>query len=116
MIIKNFTPHVVRYNAPDKSVVEFVPEGLARVTSLTEQLGGYGLDGHIDKTGQIIVKFVRQTFGEVTGLPDAVDGVYLIVSRMVASAVTERTDLIVPADVIRDEAGNITGCRAFERV
>ncbi len=54
-------------------------------------------------------------FGEPIGLPKQADGTYYIVSQMVKSACPERDDLLVPADVVRDDNGNIIGCRGFNR-
>lgn len=58
----------------------------------------------------------RQTFGEVTGLPDPVDGTRFIVSGLVFSA-TDRADVVAPAtahkDVIRNEAGQIVSVPGF---
>ncbi|MCK9597609.1 MAG: hypothetical protein M0R06_01135 [Sphaerochaeta sp.] len=54
-------------------------------------------------------------FGEPIGLPEQADGVYYIVSQIVKSACPERTDLLVPTDVMRDTNGNIVGCRALGR-
>lgn len=51
----------------------------------------------------------------VTDLPEAVDGVVYITSTLVAQAVPDRTDVLVPADLRRDEAGRIIGCGALQR-
>lgn len=39
---------------------------------------------------------------------------YYIVSRMVANALPNRKDLLVPNELVRDDQGNIIGCRSFE--
>lgn len=114
MKIKNFTPHDVNYFAPCGEQVTFTSSGVARVSAITESAGSYGLDGHVTETGQTIVRLIFQSFGEVEGLPDEESGVRYIVSRLVKSALPERGDLIVPADLIRDASGQIIGCRAFE--
>ena len=38
---------------------------------------------------------------------------YYIVSQMVKSALPNRKDLLVPADVVRDKQGNILGCKTL---
>ena len=114
MKIKNFTPHEVNYVAPCGEQVTFCSDGVARVSASSQSAGSYGLDGHVSETGQTIVRLISQSFGTVEGLPDEESGVRYIVSRLVKSALPERSDLIVPADLIRDESGQITGCRAFE--
>jgi len=114
MEIKNFTPHAINYIAPCGEQVTFSSSGVARVSAISESAGSYGLDGHVSETGQTIVRLISQSFGKVEGLPDEESGVRYIVSRLVKSALPEREDLIVPADLIRDASGQITGCRAFE--
>jgi len=41
--------------------------------------------------------------------------VYYIVSQLVKSALPDRDDLLVPAEVVRDETGRIVGCRSLGR-
>ena len=54
-------------------------------------------------------------FGEPVGLPSYADDVYYIVSQLVKSAMPTRSDLLVPAEVVRDDGGNIIGCRSLGR-
>ena len=61
------------------------------------------------------VPLVRIAYGRVTNLPDPVDGTYLVVSQIVARALPQRHDLVVPTDLVRDASGAITGCRALAR-
>ena len=55
----------------------------------------------------------RVTFGEVTGLPDPVEGTLYIVSALVRSALPARTDLASPGDLVRDAAGAVIGCKGL---
>jgi hypothetical protein len=57
----------------------------------------------------------RTSFGEPEGLPDFQEGTFYIVSQLVKSALPERTDLLVPAEVMRDDMGNIIGCKSLGR-
>lgn len=57
----------------------------------------------------------KTQFGEVQNLPDFEEGVYYIVSQLVKSALPDRRDLLVPAELVRDENGNIIGCRSLGR-
>lgn len=57
----------------------------------------------------------RTVFGEPEGLPKFEDGTFLIVSQLVKSALPNRDDLLVPAEVVRDKDGNIIGCRSLGR-
>ena len=54
------------------------------------------------------------SFGEVVGLPDHKEGNLYIVSAIVRNALPERRDLFSPADLERDEEGNITGCKSLD--
>lgn len=62
------------------------------------------------------VRLVRQTMGQVTGLPDAASDTIYIVSGMVLGALNgTRTDVVAPdtgPDAIR-ENGQITAVRGF---
>lgn len=54
-------------------------------------------------------------FGEIKDLPALQDGVLYIVSRIVASA-SDRDDLVIPNDLVRDDDGQVIGCRALAKV
>lgn len=49
----------------------------------------------------------------VNGLPPSKPGVLLIVSRLVALAENNRTDIVYPHTPIRDHTGRIVGCAAL---
>lgn len=57
----------------------------------------------------------KTIFGEPENLPDKKEGVFYIVSQLVKNALPERDDLLVPAEVVRDETGRILGCKSFGR-
>ncbi|MFY9421935.1 MAG: hypothetical protein WAP91_02885 [Bacilli bacterium] len=60
---------------------------------------------------------VRQnTYGEVVNLPDPEEGTVFVVSALVAQAAKDRKDLLVVDDTVRNEKGQIIGCRGFARV
>ena len=63
------------------------------------------------------VPVVRQSFGDVHGLPDPAPGTIYIVSMPVAQAVgRSRDDVFIPGEQIRDETGRIIGCRSIARL
>lgn len=103
MKIRNFTPHELNvFSLGGKTqVATFPSEGNARVS--------FDQDIIIDEP----IPIVKQRFGPVTDLPDPVDGVRLVVSRMVASALPNRMDLLVPGDPIRDSEGKVIGSRGL---
>lgn len=99
MQIRNFTPHVVNVI----NFGNFESEGVIRVQ---ENLVPIRPNGDP-------IPFVFREFGEVIGLPDQEENVYLIVSTIVQRALPFRNDLVCPADLVRDEKGNIIGCKSL---
>lgn len=57
----------------------------------------------------------RTVYGEPEGLPPFVEGTFYIVSQLVKNALPHRSDLLVPAEVVRDSEGNIIGCFSLGR-
>ncbi len=68
----------------------------------------------IDVDGVIIETF-KSSFGEVENLPPQEEGVMVIVSAMAADAAKDRNDLLVPGELVRDNDGNIIGCKSLRR-
>jgi hypothetical protein len=97
MKVINLTPHMVNVNG-----MSYPSEGLARVSEKETQIGM--LNG---------IPLFSKTFGEVVGLPDPQEGILFIVSGLVKAACPNRTDLLVPTKLVRDEKGNIIGCQGF---
>lgn len=93
----NLTPHpITLVNGPT-----IAPSGsVARCSSTSTEVGTH--EG---------VTLVRTVFGAVTGLPEPTSGTVFIVSALVRTALPGRTDLASPGDLVRDEAGNVVGCR-----
>ena len=52
----------------------------------------------------------------VVDLPEARPGCLILVSRMVAETLCDRSDLVFPDELIRDEQGSVIGCRRLARV
>lgn len=98
--IINLTPHTI--NLPHVAIPS---TGSARVGVSSEVVSSYAG-----------VAIYESVYGEVTGLPEEAVGVNYIVSRMVAAAVPERTDLLVPSGLVRDDKGRIVGCLGLEQV
>lgn len=97
-MIKNCTPHPIAIRSPSGNRI-FEPSGIvprvATVETPADPVGG--------------IPAVTTRLGEVSGLPDAVPGTWLIVSRMVFDA-TDREDVVAPdtgATCVRDEKGRI---------
>lgn len=99
----NLTPHALNIHTGN-GVVTLAPSGtVARVATVNEE---------VDDVGGIPT--VRTSFGEVTGLPEPVEGTVFIVSGMVASA-APRGDVMSPGDLVRDESGRPCGCKGLRR-
>ena len=107
-IIINKTPHPIHILDADGAVVRTFPacpkDELIRLTAETVFLET--LDS---------IPTSRTEFGEATDLPDSAEDVYYVVSQLVKSAKADRSDLLVPAEVARDENGQIIGCRSLGR-
>ena len=102
--IINLTPHPVNLLDVDANVIiTFHTEGLARCSQNDVIIGKLNKDIILTKT----------SYGEVIGLPEQSPRTFYIVSRLVRNALPNRTDLLVPNQLIRDSEGQIVGCRSF---
>ena len=104
--IVNLTPHAVNF-CVDGNVLTIPASGqLARVSVQTVP------------TGEVIngIPVMSSVYGNVEGLPAPQDGVVFLVSTLVAGRVTDRNDVFVPNDFVRDDQGRITGCRSLGRI
>jgi len=106
----NCTPHAITAVNNRGEEVTFEPSGILprvqNVISAREDLSGF-----TTQTSKV---------GDVTGLPEACDGVFIIVSGMVLAAANDRTDLVAPATgpadgCIRNEKGHIVAVTKFNR-
>jgi hypothetical protein len=99
MPLVNCTPHPLAIHA-NGEVIDLKPTGICpRLTPVRTTLP--------DTDG---IPTCRTVMGAVVGLPDAVEGTYLIVSGLVLAACPDRTDLRSPGEAVRDAAGKIIGC------
>lgn len=102
--IINATPHPIRIVHEDGTLMrEFPPSGIViRLTASTEQCGE--IDG---------VPISRTVYSYPVGLPDPKSGTYYIVSQLVKNALPNRTDLLVPAQVVYDADRKVIGCQSL---
>ena len=108
MKLKNFTPHNVVIVINDSTKIVIPSDGIARVTETKTTAPSIDVDG-------VIIETFISAFGEVENLPPQEEGVMLIVSALVASAAKGRDDLLVPGELVRDDGGNIVGCKSLRR-
>jgi hypothetical protein len=104
MNIINLTPHKISIFKGDILVRTFESEGVARATQTSAIVDS--IDG---------IDVCRNVYGEVTGLPEQQPNTLYIVSKIVMDACPDRNDLLIPNDSVRDENGQIVGCRSFAR-
>ncbi len=107
MTVVNKTPHAVIIVDENGQVVRTYEKGDSQIRLAVKTVQDVPLaDG---------TPTSRTKFGEPEGLPDFKEGTFYIVSQLVKSALPDRTDLLVPAEVVRDEKGNIVGCKSLGR-
>jgi len=105
MKLVNLTPHPVSIITSSGEMITILPEEKpARVVTVSVQLAV--VDG---------IQIIRQKLGDVENLPDPQDDTLLIVSQVVFAACGDRSDLVFPADFLRDVAGAIIACRALSK-
>ncbi len=103
--IKNLTPHTVTIVTTTGEQIIYMPTGvIPRLSTKTIQVGA--VDG---------IPITSTVFGEVQDMPEYVQDTYLIVSRMVLAALPNRKDLLVPNELVRNEKGQIIGCRSLAK-
>ena len=103
--IRNLTFHTVTIIKSTGEQIIYMPiYPTPRLSTKTEFIGA--IDG---------VPLTKTVFGEAQDLPDAVQGTYLIVSRMVLAALPNRSDLLVPNELVRDSKGMIIGCKSLAK-
>ena len=104
----NLTPHAVNLYDGDTLKATFQPEGLARATCNQSQVAV--LDS---------IPVYKMEYGNVEGLPENADkDTYFIVSAITAQAAKATSHplsdrLLVVADPVRNDEGQIVGCRSF---
>lgn len=107
MSVINKTPHQVHIVDENCQLVRTYEKGDSQIRLAVKTVQDTAL---VDGTPTS-----RTEFGEPEGLPEFVEGVFYIVSQLVKNALPNRTDLLVPAEVVRDEKGNILGCKSLGR-
>ena len=106
--IINLTPHSINVIGDDNSVAITIEASgnVARCSQTINIVDTIDLDN-------VAIPISSSSYGEVVDLPTPQDDTYYIVSRLVMSACPNRQDLLVPNDLVRDEAGRVIGCRSL---
>ena len=107
-VIVNLTPHAVNIVGNDNSVAITIPASgnVARCSQTIDIIGSI-------TTNSVSIPISSSSYGEVVDLPDPKPGYYYIVSRLVMSACPARQDLLCPNDLVRNDAGQVIGCRSL---
>jgi hypothetical protein len=111
-MLVNLTTHVITILGDDNTSVLVLPAARSSVR-LGETISTRNAIA-LESGERVAVCEVRHSGTE--GLPDAEDGVGLVVSRLTALANPSRRDLYFPADEVRGLDGQILGCRRLGRV
>ncbi|AYY11601.1 hypothetical protein EF847_01525 [Actinobacteria bacterium YIM 96077] len=114
--VRNLTPHGVKLFLVDPydeiALFTIDPEPHpARISMDVVETSEY-----VRFSGGLFTHMKEEKAEEIQNLPAPSEGVYLIVSRPVAMALPERRDLVVPAELIRDDQGNVVGARSLARI
>lgn len=107
MTIINLTPHAITFLDGNNSVLATIePSGTIARASQTR-----------DRVSEVNGIPVNQcSYGAVTGLPDPQDGTIYLVSALTAQACRNRSDVFIVDDAVRNESGQIIGCRAIAHI
>lgn len=99
----NLTPHTINI-VTSEGTLAFAPSGTVARVQAENQFVGYCENQ---------VALYRTKFGEVINLPDPDDNIIFLVSALVRTAASERPDIASPGDLVRDDAGNVIGCKGL---
>ena len=102
--IINLTPHDVTVVGIDGRVmVRIAPE------AVSARCGN-----HIEVVGEVNgIPITKTVYSKTYGLLPEQEDTYYIVSRYVAEQNPDRHDLLIPNELVRDEAGNVVGCKSL---
>ena len=104
MNIINCTPHAVTVVDAEGKILRIIESNGSPIRLASSTVPAGEFDG---------VPLTRTEFGEPVNLPAPQEGTVYIVSQLVKNAIPGRSDLVVPAEVLRDDKGQIIGCRSL---
>lgn len=103
MTFINLTPHTINVVGG----IQFPASGtIARVAAESQTVAAV-------KHGGKTVFLTKTIFGKVENLPEPIAGTRYIVSTIVAQAAKDRSDLLTPGELVRDDQGNVIGCKSL---
>lgn len=101
----NLTPHALSIIEEDGSVYTLPASGQVARVEVTRTVA-YVMDG---------IEIFETVFGEVTGLPEPDYNNVYIVSALVAMRCRDRADIYSPGELVRNDAGQVIGCRGLTK-
>tara|TARA_B100000953_G_C17907050_1_gene386373 strand:+ start:343 stop:774 length:432 start_codon:yes stop_codon:yes gene_type:complete len=108
--LENYTPHKITVMDKNKQVLFDLPSlGNARCRHNFEVMERLTYDNHE-------VTIQQGEFGATSGLPEPKENTRYVVSRIVAEANEDRTDLLMVFGTVRDDQKRIIGCCGFSRL
>jgi hypothetical protein len=102
-MLKNLTPHKLNIVTEYDNVIELEPSGVVARVSTTRT--------KIDQVGEI--GLFLTTYGKTMDLPEPEEDTIYIVSLLVKSANPKRLDLASPGELVRNEKGEVIGCKGL---
>ncbi|MDA3854984.1 MAG: hypothetical protein PF569_01905 [Candidatus Woesearchaeota archaeon] len=113
MKIINLTPHPIHIMDDFKTRLKtYSSKGLVRLETNTVDAGIIIDNIPITTTKFNDLKYFTKS-NNVKSFPKYNTGIFYIVSQLVKSALPERSDLLVPSNIMRDSNGNILGCKSL---
>jgi hypothetical protein len=103
MTILNYTPHEVVYFHEDGTKTIYESVGTIRLETFQKLVL---LENNIS--------FYKTIYGGCDNLPPEQSSTCYIVSLLVKSVHSQRLDFISPTNMVRDDMGNILGCKGFD--
>jgi len=118
--IHNMTPHVISIIV-DGVKVDFPSEGVIRAAQRDVKVDEVVTDLKIGEAGSagFTIPVFSSTFGAPEGVPEKLDGIYIVSSlafQSLKAAGYDMSHFVVPSGTIRDESGKIIGCKGFARI
>lgn len=113
MIFVNTTPHRV-FDIDSK--IHFDPDMNHQVRVVTQRVQVQTVDVDVsgaDNVNQPVALYQKK-YGDLDHNPPVLEGVMYIVSLPVKQACPTRTDFVSPSDLVRNEKGEIIGCKGFD--
>ena len=123
-MIINATPHAITIVSKKGVEQDSKKQFLAETVEVVREIPSSGILPRVSMTnspaGEIDgIPIESVVYGEIEGLPDAQEGVYYIVSGLVAAAAAKigRTDCLAPGALVRDKNNPsvILGCLFLQK-